>query len=96
MPDIIKRFRKSVLAEAVSGRLTREWREEHAAELPSAEELLATVRAERHAAWEKAELGKMRAKGKVPKDASWKAKYVEAKEVDSSELPEVPTECAYG
>ncbi len=28
MPELIKRFRKSVLAEAVSGRLTEEWREE--------------------------------------------------------------------
>jgi type I restriction enzyme, S subunit len=43
MPELIKRFRKSVLAEAVSGRLTQEWREEHAAELPSAEELSALV-----------------------------------------------------
>ena len=77
IPDLIKRFRKSVLAEAVSGRLTEEWREEHAAELPSAEELLAQVRKERRKAWEKDELAKMRAKGKVPKDDAWKKRNAE-------------------
>ena len=30
VPDILKRFRQSVLAAAVSGRLTEEWRESHA------------------------------------------------------------------
>ena len=84
------RFRKSVLAEAVSGRLTEEWREEHAAELPSAEELLATVRAERRAAWEKTELEKMRAKGMEPKNESWKDKYVEPEAADELELPVLP------
>lgn len=29
LPDIIKRFRQSVLAAAVSGKLTEQWREEH-------------------------------------------------------------------
>lgn len=65
MPDLIKRFRKSVLAQAMSGRLTEEWRAEHAAELPSAEELLALVGKDRQEAWEKAELEKKRAKGKA-------------------------------
>ncbi len=90
LPDIIKRFRKSVLAQAVSGKLTEEWREEHAAELPSAEELLASVRAERRKAWEEAELAKLCAKGKEPKEDGWKKKYVEPEAVDSSELKDVP------
>ncbi|MEI6875158.1 MAG: restriction endonuclease subunit S, partial [Spirochaetota bacterium] len=83
VPELVKRFRKSVLAEAVSGRLTEEWREEHAAKLPSAEELLATVWKERRAAWEKAELEKMRAKGKVSRDEAWKAKYIEPEPVEA-------------
>lgn len=29
IPDIIKRFRQSVLAAAVSGKLTEEWRDDH-------------------------------------------------------------------
>ncbi len=90
VPELVARFRKSVLAMAVSGRLTEEWRAEHAAELPSAEELLARVRAERRAAWEKAELEKLRAKGKDPKDDGWKQKYVEPEPVDASELGELP------
>lgn len=77
VPELIKRFRKSVLAEAVSGRLTEEWREEHGAELPSAEELLAQVRKERREAWEKAEFETMAAKGRVPRDEGWKEKYTE-------------------
>lgn len=75
VPELVKRFRKSVLAEAVSGRLTEEWREEHAGELPTAEELLAQVRKERREAWEQAELEKMRTKGNVPKDEEWKNGY---------------------
>lgn len=75
VPELLKRFRKSVLAMAVSGRFTEEWRAEHAAELPSAEELLAQVRKERREVWEKAELERMRAKGKVPKDEEWKLNY---------------------
>lgn len=90
LPEILKRFRKSVLTRAVSGALTQEWREEHASELPTAEALLAQVRAERRAAWEKAELEKLRSRGKEPKDDSWKARYKEPEPADAGELGELP------
>jgi type I restriction enzyme, S subunit len=37
MPELITRFRKSVLAEAVSGRLTQEWREGHPGQVDSSQ-----------------------------------------------------------
>lgn len=66
VPELLKRFRKSVLAMAVSGRLTEEWRAEHAAELSSAE--IASVECLPNSwAWEKigdvgeVQLGRQRA-----------------------------------
>lgn len=90
VPELLKRFRKSVLAMAVSGRLTEEWRAEHEAELPSAEELLAQVRKERREAWEKAELEKMRAKGKIPRGEGWKGSYVEPTSVEVDKTAILP------
>ena len=49
IPDILKRFRQSVLAAAVSGKLTEEWRE--SIDLPNIDELQATVKHERKIAW---------------------------------------------
>jgi type I restriction enzyme S subunit len=40
--------------------------------------------------WEEAELAKMRAKGKVPRDDRWKARYVEPESVNAEGLPELP------
>lgn len=45
LPDIIKRFRQSVLAAAVSGKLTKQWREENS--VSSINELLNEVQKER-------------------------------------------------
>jgi type I restriction enzyme, S subunit len=46
MPGIIKRFRQSVLTAAVTGKLTKKWREEHP-EVESAEVLLEMIQQER-------------------------------------------------
>jgi type I restriction enzyme, S subunit len=43
LPQIIARFRKSLLAEAVSGRLTEEWREKNIEKIPDEEELFDTL-----------------------------------------------------
>ena len=52
--------------------------------------LLERIRAERRRRWEEAELEKMRAKAKEPKDSRWKERYSEPAPVDTGELPELP------
>ncbi|MEP4380734.1 MAG: restriction endonuclease subunit S [Alphaproteobacteria bacterium] len=74
---LVKRYRQSVLKAAVTGELTRDWREANGDEGESGEELLARILEARRAAWEAAELEKMKAKGKEPKNDKWKEKYKE-------------------
>jgi type I restriction enzyme, S subunit len=56
----------------------------------SAEVLLARILKERRRRWEEAQLAKLKAAGKTPKDDKWKAKYKEPTAPDTSALPEVP------
>lgn len=86
----LKRYRQSVLKAAVTGELTRVWREQNADKLESGEALLKRILKARRAAWEKAELEKLHAKGKRPKDDAWKSRYVEPQGPDSEGLPELP------
>lgn len=86
----LKRYRQSVLKAAVTGELTRDWREQNKDRLETGEALLERILKARREAWEKAELEKMRAKGVKPKDDSWKKKYVEPKGPDTTGLPELP------
>jgi type I restriction enzyme S subunit len=85
----IKRYKASVLKSAVEGKLTAAWREQHPA-LESAEQLLERILKERRAHWEAAELAKLQANGKPPKDNQWKLKYKEPVKPDISDLPELP------
>ena len=85
----LKRYKASVLKSAVEGKLTAAWREQHPA-LESAEQLLERILKERRAHWEAAELAKMQANGKPPKDEQWKLKYKEPVKPDISDLPELP------
>lgn len=87
---LIERYRQSVLKAAVTGELTREWREKNRDNIETGEELLARILKARRKAWEKAELAKMRAKGKMPEDDKWKQKYKEPQGPDTSDLPELP------
>jgi len=52
--------------------------------------LLERILAERRRRWEEAELAKMKAKGKTPKDDKWKAKYKEPVVPDTEDLPALP------
>lgn len=63
----LERYRQSVLKAAVTGELTREWREAHQDQLEPAEQLLERILAERRAKWEEEEWAKLveRAKKKV-------------------------------
>jgi len=97
----LKRYKAAVLKAAVEGKLTEAWRKQN---LPSpaggrgaggegyepASELLQRILAERRAKWEQAELTKMQAKSKIPKDDAWKKKYPEPAAPDTTDLPELP------
>ena len=52
--------------------------------------LLARILKERRRRWEEAELAKLKAAGKTPKDDKWKAKYEEPVAPDTGTLPELP------
>jgi type I restriction enzyme S subunit len=70
---LLQRYRQAVLKAAVTGELTRGWREQHRGEIETGEQLLARILEARRAAWEKAELARMAAKGQRPKDDSCSA-----------------------
>ena len=85
----LRRYKAAVLKAAVEGKLTEQWRKDHP-DVEPASELLKRILAERRAKWEEAELAKMKAKGKTPKDDQWKAKYKEPATPDTTKLPELP------
>ncbi len=70
----LKRYKAAVLKAAVEGKLTEEWRKQNP-DVEPAGKLLERILAERRTKWEEAELAKMKAKGKEPKDDKWKEKY---------------------
>lgn len=87
---LTERYRQSVLKAAVTGELTREWRERHKGKLESGEALLQRILKARREAWEKAELKKMKAKGQKLENDDWKKKYPEPLLPDTDELPDLP------
>jgi type I restriction enzyme S subunit len=87
---LVERYRKSVLKAAVTGELTKDWRESNKAKIEPANKLLERILKSRREAWEESELAKMKAKGKPPKDETWKKKYVEPAALDTTELPDLP------
>jgi len=87
---LLKQYRQSVLKAAVTGELTRDWREKNAGKIETGVELLQRILKARRDAWEAAELAKMKAKGKRPKDDSWKLAYTDPAAPDACDLPELP------
>jgi type I restriction enzyme, S subunit len=83
----LTRYRQSVLNTAITGELTKQWREAHQGELESAAELLARILKERREKWEQDELARMESEGKTPNNNNWKEKYREPSTIDSSKLP---------
>ncbi len=86
----LKRYRQSLLKAAVEGKLTKDWREAHQGELEPASVLLERILKQRREKWEAEQLALMKAKGKTPKDDSWKLKYKEPVAPDTFDLPELP------
>jgi type I restriction enzyme, S subunit len=87
---LLERYRQSVLNAAVTGELTRDWREQQKGELESGETLLKRILQARREAWEKAELAKMHARGESSTDDRWKQRYKEPEPPDTVGLPDLP------
>jgi type I restriction enzyme S subunit len=88
---LLKRYRQSVLHAAVTGELTRAWREAHPpAPTETGAALLQRIRAERRAQWEAAQVAKRG--GQLPLGEGWKAKYAEPEEeeTETSNLANLP------
>ena len=101
----LKRYKAAVLKAAVEGRLVETEAEIARKQSPSprrgegrgegatyetGEQLLQRILQERRRRWEEAELAKMQAKGKTPKNDKWKQKYKEPAAPDTTDLPELP------
>jgi type I restriction enzyme S subunit len=89
VPALLDRLRQSILGAAFRGDLTADWREQNP-DVEPASELLKRIRIERRKRWEQAELAKMVAKGKPPKDDRWKLKCVEPAPADETDVTELP------
>jgi type I restriction enzyme, S subunit len=86
----LKRYRQAVLKAAVTGELTKAWREAHQGELEPASALLARILRERREKWEAGQLAKMEAVSKTTKNDDWKKEYLEPTAPVTSELPDLP------
>ena len=90
--QLLKQYRQSVLKAAVTGELTKEWREANKDKLEPASQLLERILKERRQKWEAQRLEQFKAKGKIPTNDKWKAKYKEPVVPDATELPNLPDE----
>ena len=95
IPPLMEKFRRSILSSAFRGDLTADWRAQNP-DIEPVEKLMERIRKERRKRWEQAELAKMKAKGKTPKDDKWKNKYKEPEPVDITDLPELPEGWCWG
>ncbi len=89
----LKRYKAAVLKAAVEGRLVEteaEIARREGRDYETGEQLLQRILQERRRRWEEAELAKMKAKGKTPKNDKWKQKYKEPAAPDTTNLPELP------
>jgi transposase-like protein len=89
----------SVLKAAVEGRLAPTEAALARAEkrdFEPADVVLARILKERQRRWEEAELARMKATGKTPKDDKWKVKYEPPASVDITRLPQLPAGWCWG
>lgn len=78
---LVERYRKSVLKAAVTGELTRGWREQNKGKIEPANKLLERILKARRGAWEQAQVAKRTGNG---------IEHKEAAPPDTSELPKLP------
>tara|TARA_R110000751_G_scaffold307898_1_gene434202 strand:- start:100080 stop:101591 length:1512 start_codon:yes stop_codon:yes gene_type:complete len=79
IPNILKRFRQSVLAAATSGELTKEWRISNSQSAYDFELLRQNI----YDNWLEARHAEFKRKGKTPKSTTWLKKFPEPNFVDS-------------
>ncbi|PMM08722.1 hypothetical protein BCT62_15115 [Vibrio splendidus] len=83
----LQQYRQSVLKDAVTGKLTEQWREQNSDKLEPADALLERILGERRANWEADQLKTFEEKGKTPKNDKWKDKYKAPKSFNQKEQP---------
>ncbi|BBN59964.1 restriction endonuclease subunit S [Hydrogenovibrio marinus] len=71
----LKQYRQSVLKAAVTGELTKDWRQANQHKIEPADQLLQRILTERRQRWEQQQLDQFVAKGQIPKNDKWKEKY---------------------
>jgi type I restriction enzyme S subunit len=91
----LQQYRQSVLKDAVTGKLTEQWREQNADKLEPANELLERILEEHRANWEADQLKIFEEKGKIPKDDKWKDKYKVPLTPETEDVPVIPSEWGY-
>lgn len=86
----LETYRRGMLKAAVTGELTKEWRERDTPSETGAD-LLARILKERRTAWERTERAKMRGKGQPRKSDAWKARYEEPQAPRSDNPYDLPS-----
>lgn len=90
--QILKQYRQSILKAAVTGELTKEWREANKDKLELAPKLLERILKERREKWEEQQLEQFKVKGKMPKNDKWRKKYKDPKPAAVLVKLEIPNE----
>lgn len=85
----LEAYRRSLLKAAVTGELTRDWRKKNPPK-GSGADFLKRILAERRAMWERRTIQKLKAKGRKPKDGTWKSHYIEPESPNPAGLPKLP------
>jgi type I restriction enzyme S subunit len=88
--QLFKQYRQSVLKAAVTGELTKEWRDANKDKLEPASQLLESILKVRRQKWEEQQLEQFKAKGKMPKDEKWKERYKERLAPEWPDLEKLP------
>jgi len=93
--QLLKQYRQSILKAAVTGELTKEWREANKDKLEPASQLLERILKERRQKWEEQQLEQFKAKGKIPKNDKWREKYKEPEMLVVVPVEELPDTWAW-
>jgi len=83
-------YRAGLLHAACVGALTADWRTANPHLEDDGPALLRRILAERRAAWEGAELARLTAAGKMPREEGWKRRYPEPLVLPADECPPLP------
>jgi type I restriction enzyme, S subunit len=96
----LKRYRAAVLDAAVTGELTRNWREgrrnDKVENTESSAALLERLKTTRRQRWEQREFQRLCAAGKTPKNDRWKSRYPKPILPDVRDFPLLPSDWTWG